>query len=92
MIQQPESSVDQLAVELEELKQLDIDVLVDYCSPGDQRVISEGGQWDFIASTVLDLDSRCLELPPLQQCCDISPGALRLRFLFLLERSETLDR
>ena len=42
--------------------------------------------------TVLNLDSRCLELSSLQQCRDISPGALCLGFLFLLECSKTLDR
>ena len=47
LIQEPESSNDQFAVQLEELKQLDVDVLIDYCPPGDQRVISEGKRWKF---------------------------------------------
>ena len=44
-----------------------------------------------VVSTVLNLDSCRLEFPSFQQCCDITSGALRLRFLFLLECPETLD-
>jgi hypothetical protein len=47
LIQETESSNNQFTVQLEELKQLDVDVLVDYCSPGDQRAVSEGNRRDF---------------------------------------------
>ena len=89
LIQQTESSNNQFAVQLEELEQLDVDVFIDYCLPGDQHAVPEGNRWH---QTVLDLDSRCFEPSSLQQCRDISPGALCLRFLFLLECSKTLDR
>ena len=44
LIQETESSNDQFAVELEELEQLDVDVLIDYCSPGDQCTVTEGNR------------------------------------------------
>ena len=43
-------------------------------------------------STVLDPNSCRLEFPSFQKRGDVSPGALRLCFLFLLERSEALNR
>lgn len=86
LIQEPKPSNNQFTMQLEELKQFDVDIFIDYYSPRDQRVVSERERWN-PASTVLDLDPRRFELSPLQQCCDISPGTLRLRFLLLLKRS-----
>lgn len=45
LIQQTESSNNQFAVQLEELEQLDVDVFIDYCLPGDQHAVPEGNRW-----------------------------------------------
>lgn len=42
LIQKCESSDDEFAVQLEELQQLDVDVLVDYCSSRSQRAAYKG--------------------------------------------------
>ena len=44
LVQQSESSNDKFTVQLKELQQLDVDVLVDYCSPANQRAVSKGDQ------------------------------------------------
>jgi len=39
LIQEPEPRNNQFAMQLEELEQFDVNVLIDCCSPGDQRVV-----------------------------------------------------
>jgi len=53
LIQETESSDNQFAVELEEFEQLDVDVLIDYCSLGDQCSVPEGNQWTKLFSTLI---------------------------------------
>ena len=53
LIQETESSDNQFAMELEELEQFDIDVLIDYCVPGDQCSVPEGNRWTKLFSTLI---------------------------------------
>ena len=42
LIQEPEPGDNKFAVQFQELQQLDVDVLVDYCSPVNQRAVPKG--------------------------------------------------
>jgi hypothetical protein len=91
LIQEPESGDNKFAMQFQEFQQLDVDVLVDYYSVGSQYGVPRmAGETRF--SAILNLDSCGLKFPSFQKCGDISPSALRLCFLLLLERPETLHR